>query len=875
MTTQTQFCTNLINEFFKPSGPILLKSQLSIDNNRPLLNAFLTQNFNINSVGKVEIKLQGLNIKLGKNLFRQDCFEFNCFEEEGITTYIQNVSNICLVNNNTFLTKQQRESQNVSCHLNINNQPTFFIRGTPDANNAIYLADIGIINTTSGVFSIIDKNIPFYFKDELDSLSALSIKNIPKGIKCARLKKVTKTSVEDIGTIFGELDNQFYLPHTTLKKDRKFTAQEQSINLENLSINLILLSSFKEFEFKPNQVIYRDFNFSAPEIENTLVQSSNNLINLILTESFIQKGSIPLNISSFLNNQNQYNSNADTSYLNKVKDCFENNCFDKNCFETITNNNLIDRSIDNRAIAWAIQYLSAYTVSYNTDLSKNIIQLVTYLLNQKDKNTKLFYKGWDQKLNTQNCTELTDEEINSFNTEDNIDFCQEELDDIDDSIFYYSNSLTINKEILTSTNISIFIALLKTFEITQDYNYLIEADNLYNAINKYLLNNNNLLKHSLAINDTSLESVTYQLLFNLALEKYDLTQNIIDFLNIRLSALPIQTNEQVFVGSSIVTVASNIVETNPLDILTSDDDLNLFTPTSIDKIETVEDIFKYNYLITSNLLLLNNKLNIPFINTIKNKLNVIQQKVEDSRENSSLIFAASCLIENNSLLTIDNSKINSLFVFNNYQLQKSLQLNKLLINTPKEYNWFNTNKLNRNSTIGNIYYAIAQTLAKNAVEYETLKQNISLDNSYGVILNKKAEEYGLKRFTRESDSLLRNRIKSEIYKRGINKSIIETRLLDYNSPVNITDNYKSVLSFEEFNSIYNNNWGEGYLQGTTNSSTNISTFNFNQPVEQDIYDEINKLKPLGTKVHIRENLTFFISNNSTLINIQQDDNIII
>jgi hypothetical protein len=169
-----------------------------------------------------------------------------------------------------------------------------------------------------------------------------------------------------------------------------------------------------------------------------------------------------------------------------------------------------------------------------------------------------------------------------------------------------------------------------------------------------------------------------------------------------------------------------------------------------------------------------------------------------------------------------------------------------------------------------MYKAIAQALAKNAVEYETINQNISLDSVYGINLNRKAKEYGIKRLTKESDSSLRNRIKIEIYNRGINKPAIVDRLLNLNTNVNIADNYQTILSTEDNNnSLYTNNWGEGYLQGGSNYNSNITTFNFNEPVEEDVYNEVYKLKPAGTKIQIRENLTFFIQNNSTGIKVSE------
>lgn len=869
MISNSQFFTNLITEFFKPSGPLSEKSQLTVEVNRPLLNSVISKGFNIDTTDFLEVELEGLEIKSGRNIFRQNCFEFNCFQEEGILTYVNNISDICLVSANRFLTKSQREKEGLSCYIDSNNSPTFFVRGTPDKENNVYVADIGVVNSTSGVFSIIDKNVPFFFNDKKNTLSALSIKKIPKGIKSACIKKVNKTSVKEIGIVYGELNNQFYFPHTQLKTNKKFTTKEQEINLENLAINLILLSSFEQFESKPNQIIYRNANFSSPEIKNTIKKSSETLINLILTENAPQKGSIPKHINSFSQSQQEYNSIADTEYINKVKLCFDKNCFDKGCFETIFNNSLLNRSIDNRSIAWTIQYLASYTVNYSEDITPAIQTLMQYLLNQKDKTTKLFYKGWDQKIEEDNCEELKSENGTNLIQEDNEEICKEDIVEQDTSIQYYANALIQNKEIITSTNVAIFMALLKTFEVTQNFNYIIEADTLYSSITKYLINNEGLYKHSLLTTESSLESVTYNFLLSLILESYSSINLIIDFLKIRLTTLPPQNNEDVFVRTSVVLVGSQEVELPPANILDSDSDFNLFTPTTFDTIQNIEDIFKYNYLLSSSFLHLNTKLHINFINEIEEKLNIIKLKVEESRENSALIFSIASLINNNSFINNEAIKFNSLFEFNNYQFQKALSLNALLINTPKDYGWFAINKVNKMSTLGNIYSALAQSLAKNITEYESIKRNISINNMYGITLNKKAKEYNLIRFAKESDVSFRQRIKNEIYTRGVNKVSIENRTDLFNSPASVKNNYTAVLAIEDnSNNTYTDAWGLGYLQGSSIFNTNISTLNFNQPVEQDVYEEVYKFKPIGTKLHIRENLTFIINKSKTLITIK-------
>lgn len=872
-----QFCINSLLEFFKPGGPTLQKSQLSNEQNRPFLNAQITKGFRQSDETTVEIELTNIKLTPSKNLFRQECFTFNCFEEEGIFTYAPNISTVCLVKStnsepNKFMSLEQRQQQNKTCFINESGNTSYFVKGSKDINNNVYVADIGIVNLVSGSVFFIERNIPFYKTDSNNSMYALSTSKISKGVKVAVIKKVSQLSVEIISTVYGQLDNEFYLPHTQLKSNRKYNSKEQSINLENLSINLLLLSNFKQFETIDNQIIYRNINYSSPLLETTVEKSGTTLINLINSDSVPQEGTIPFNISTFSTDQSDYNSNADSFYQQRLLTCFESNCFDKNCFEEIVNNNLLNRSINNKSLAWLVQFLVTYSINYNQDNTIPLQTIISYLLKQKDKETQLFFKGWDEIQTEEDCEEIITEDILNIITENEDTICTELTDEIDVSDLTYNNSLVLNRSIETSTNVCILFALLKAFELTQDFNYIIEASLLYKAIKKYLINSGNLFKHSLTESQTSLDSATYQLLLTLILEEYEPTTELINFFQQRLVSVPTQTNQDVLVGLDTVLVGVSTVQLPPNFIIQSDDDFNLFTPTSFDNINSIDDIFKYNYLIYSSLIKLNDKVYIPFLDTINSKYSIIQNKVEIERNNLSMLFSIECLINHLSFLDFDNLKFNSIPIFTNYNFQEDLIFNNLLLSTPKDYGWFNPSIFTKTSHLGSIYSSVASTLAYTSAKFEANKKLLSIDNMYGVLLNKKGTDYKLTRFIKEDDNYFKIRIKAEIFNRGISKPAIENKLKLYDSTPTIQDNYKGILSFESIDSIYSNNWGQGYFQGQEIFNTNIATLNFAQPVEADVYKEVLRLKPAGIKVNIQENLTFNIAKNSTFITIIELNN---
>lgn len=858
--SRTQFCVNLLSEFFKPAGYLTPKSQLVTDTNRPLLNIRINQGFKINDTGNLELELIGINYIPGRNLFSQDCFEFNCFQEEGLRdSYINIGTDICLVQtskDNPYMTPEQRLELGTTCFIDDFNKARYFIRGTSDIFGYVYVADIGIINPISGFFTILDSNVPFYSSNKPGSLFAKSLRKLPVGIKAAIIKRVSVSSQETIGAVFGQLEQEFYFPHSTLKANRSFTYEGQKIKLEDLSINLLLMSSFNRFELKDNQIIYRNINYSSPEIENIITQSGRTFLNLINNFPSSQQGSVPKYITSYLNNESQYNNLADPDYSNLITDCFDVNCFEPGCFERIINNSLIERTIDNRSIAWLIQFLIAYSINYNQNIDNSILTIIRYLRRQKDPKTKLYYKGWDQK--EVGCIELTTEDLVELSIENQSNICLEE--NLSDITTFYNQSLDLNTEILTSTNVAIFMALLKAFEITQNFDYIIEADELYNSINKYLVNDSNLLQHSTLITNTSIESATYQLILNLITEEYQSLTELIAFFKARLFASPLPEPNFIQVGTEDVLVDSERVYITNKELINSDDDNFLFTPTEFDNITTFEDIFKYNYLAYSSFNYLNQKISIPFLATIQNKYNLIENNIINDRSGTSLIFSIGCLINNESFLNFNNIHFNSLLDFNNYRFQKELIFNNMLHNIPKDYNWFNPQALNKSTHIGALLYSYSKSLARTNAEYENIKRSISIEELYGKLLNFKAEDYSLTRFIKESDSLLRTRIKNEIFNRGITKENIVNKLNLFNTEVSIKDNFPAILSFEASNNnLFSNNWGLGYLQGGNTYNTNIVTFNFSQPVESDVYEEIQKMKPAGIKLDIIEVYSFNIA----------------
>lgn len=870
--SQAQFCVNLLSEYFNPGGPINTKSQLSSDVRRPLLSAKIVEGFRRNEVNNVEVELFGIVDQKGDNLFSAECFSFDCFEESGLESTIPNVSNICMVDTGTetkYMDLDTRTQEGLSCYINSFGKEQYFIRGTKDSQGAIYLADIGIVNPIFGNRVIIERNVPFFFKKKVGSIFARTVKAIPAGIRVVTIKRVTDFGIEILGSVYGQLEEEFYFPHNILQPARSFTFDDQKIELENLAINLLLFTNFKRFQAKSNQFIYRNINYSSPEIENIVTNSANTLVNLINTDDTVpQLGTIPKEITTYLNNESQYNSEADRFYLEEALSCFDNNCFDDFCFQSLINRSLINRSISNRALAWVVLFLVSFAINYSQDTTASVELLLNYIITQKDNNTRLFYQGWDQI--EEECVELVLEDSNELLLENEDFMCLE--GPIDEAANTYSTGLEQNTDIVTSTNVAIFMALLKGFELTQNFKYLSLACDLHTSIEKYLLNNSGLYNQSLVNKAPTIESVTYQLQLVQILQDFKNVTTIVNFFKARLVAPPIGLLEPVQVKLDDVLVGTDLVFIDKiLGQTDADNDNFLFTPTANDNIKGLDNIFKYNYLAFSSLINLNEVFLVDFLNTIRTKYSLIEDSIIETRINSALIFSIGCIINNESFLTFDNSKFNTLIDFYNLKFQKEAIFNNMLSSLPTDFGWFNEQALNKQSHVGAILYAQAGELAVVNTEYEYLLRMSSVDNLYGVLLNNRADDFGLVRFDKETDSSLRQRIKTELFKRASTIVAFREKLDQLNSEAIINDNYKASLATEDFeDSLYSTNWGQGYLPGPNLVNTNIFTVQLTQPLETDVKEELERIKPAGIKLQVVETFSFRIGSEigqGTAINI--------
>lgn len=873
--SKIDFCNSLLLEHFKPSGPINQLTQIRTENNRPYIQGNIVEGFRIDSLDRVKVELEGIVLAptsntVNKSSFSFDCFEVNCFESTLEETNI-NVSKICkqtiqvtnivrelngeiileesivplrtpndipevtykrppdnyILNIPTIEIKQRALEFNSLdplqvCDLDSEGFPIYYARGEKDIEGNMYFADFGYIAEESKDFITTEQNIPFSLAPLNNVLRAISSEPLPREIKAVRIKRLKNNSLETIGLIYGQLEDQFYFPHQTIQFNRDF--DNQDIYLEDLSINLLLYMGIKSAPQKENTILYKNKYYSTPEIEFVIKNSFNTLSSLVNSIADIpQNNSIPNVFKSYTKSDSEYNSFADQLYLKEPSNCFEDDCFSEECFKPTEVNNLINRSIKNKSIGWAILAFSSYIVNYNRqEFIQTIENLIQYLLNQKN-NKGLFYSGWEDTL----------------------------LKDT------YENSLELDSKIETSTNIIILLALLKAFEVTQDFNYILEACLLHTNINKYLATPNNTFKHSYNETQESIESSIYTLIYSNILRDYKKVEPTIKFLDSNLFVNDI-TDETTNVIKEIDNVVNNL-DNVIIDNLLEEDSLNqLFKKTELDTYETELEVLKINYLAFISITTLSNSFEIPFFNKLTSLSSLIESRLERKREEATSLFSAACLINNISLFDITSNNFKSIVDFNNYKFTKDLLFDKLIKTIPVNYSWASPEVLTPNSNIGALLYSVACAEALNVTRKEFIKRMSSISYMYGVLLNTKAEDFGISRIPKEPEEDLKERIKLEITLIANTKNDIEFKLNYYDTAISIKDNYQMIQAFSGPENTFTTNWGEGFLSGTEKASTVLYTINIYQPLEQDALDIIKNLAPAGIKYKFNEILRFSI-----------------
>lgn len=833
MISPTQFAVNNIKSLSDPGGEGTFLSQTVNDPLRKLVNLKIVEGFSLNYEGKITVEIEGINLQASDTVYESGCYESNsapdggpCFVESGIWTQ-------------ALETNRGRPSVS----------PTeWFVSGDLDPVNAVYIIDFGYIASATNEIIILERNVSVY-----SNLKVTSLLNYPNNTKVAILKRVTLFTVQEIDYAYGEFRTPFFLPRSFGASTLNFTAEDQRTDLEDISISLLILLSAETFVIQPNQLVYHPKYQIDNEIEVILTSTLARLIKLIDTSSFSNSivdsgndklisrtGSIPRFIATFTSNAEEYNTVADEAYRNPTLSCYEEGCFEVNsapdggpCYVTSQNKTLINRQVDNRAVAWFSLLLANYIEVYEPEpIFLEFYNLViAYLYRQQNNQSGFFYKGWT------------------------------------DNLVYANSELIVEED--SSTNVMICIALVKGFEITKNSKYLIEACQLFTNIEKQFLNENNLYINNFTDEEVTVESVIYQLLIYSVFEEYANLIPVKSWLESRLQLLGIGVQE------AITDTALDIVTDSSLDPLTTSGETieiatllesSLFNLTMFES-STADSsyISKLNYLGFSSIQKINTSINIFNIEGINSKLDLIFNNIVTNRDLTTLVFSSGFLVDNVSIFDLRATKLSTIKYVKNLDFHKAKILDVLKRVTPTGFSWFSESALTMRGNLGQLYSALALPLASMYTETIYTSDFSVLRNVFGVDLNRMGRELGVRRLLREPDDDYRIRIQRVFKRKSDTKLGIEESLTEYDTISEVLDNYPTML-ITESNSreIGTNKWGEGYFPGNEFSSPNIISINVEGPIEPQAYKRLTETVPAGVKYRVREVLLFQVSTNPTI-----------
>lgn len=415
--------------------------------------------FNGGSLLKGEVSNIDFN---SSSVFEAFCFEEACFENQGIWT--------------TALTSSQSKQ--------VSGTTYYWIDCNKDSRGFGWLVDIYNVCFDTGQMSLLESNVPIKLDFTFSSKQILNA-----GLKIVALKKLSPSSCEEIQYLYSDFNSQAFIKHK-YSNLAPLLASYQSLDLEELSISLFLLSTSKKKQINLNQKSY----YFAEEQDIYLDQLiEKNLDKLISLKDQIsnskRRGSIPSTLTTYLTSDFLYKDNF---YIDPKIYVFEKGCFEEDCFGIEDSPLLSSREVDNRSIAWALITLIQRSIS--TQISKydqEILELSSYLKNQIDEVTGVIYKGWD-----------------------------------------HSNVLSeskLNKEFLFSTSAVSLLALFYSYSYTKDYPLLLDILNLSKAIEKQFFN-----LESFRFKDSNLEeskesisSIIYGLLYALVTDRADLIERLL------------------------------------------------------------------------------------------------------------------------------------------------------------------------------------------------------------------------------------------------------------------------------------------------------------------------------------------------------------
>jgi len=725
-----------------------------------------------------------------------------------------------------------------------------FVKGAGNSEVA-YVLDIGYIPHYGSEISIIYENIPLR-SDGSYTHEGL----VPKGIKVVILKAISYLDEQIIAIRYGETPSGLTLLRTYGGSALNLNPIDQYVNLEELSISLIniILSGYKDSkECEDNSIGY----YLDPQLELIVMYNLDRLSQLLDIEGASPRaGSIPLHLYSYITYEDIYD---DQLQQERIQDCFMNNLFEApcnifnnsfilnnslicpdDCFEPVVDNEFAFRLVDNRAIAWLLlAYNTYYKVFNNVRYNDTIETLASYLINEYNPKLSLVRKGWNHST-------------------------------------VYRESLPIDIY-ETSTNVTVCLSLLRTYDLFRDYKYLDTGADIYEGINYSLFSHKErLFVDNLDDVDYSYESLLYGLWLSKELNKSEAIESILETFKTYSKYLHTDPNIEITdsKGNLITTYSRDDIVAKRFDYLQLlVEDTRSTVPFFINKIKDQLPLHSSlsHIFITQRLL---SDLSFNYDNTVKNisyyvpsillvnkYTNIIHQHINNNIDTRVFTSAISsfCLNEslfNNSLFNIDCwPDVETLLMSRRFVYQKVSDL------MPTKFGWFNEKAISPKGNLGKLLITTSKSLANWYVGFNRSLDANNLTTSKNREIDFYGSDYSLFRWDGETDYDYKERIKAYMLREAnVSEAIVDTiTLFGIDSIVtepNITstDSYFTYNYYKDLRFIPDPQ--DSWISDNYYATSPVIDIHTNYPVTPSIDEYVMEVKSLGVNHFYRSRLQF-------------------
>lgn len=430
------------------------------------LTAYLFENAKRQQATQVEGRIYPLLFKDSTQVVDPICTEWDCFAEDNVFWTRLNPSPIS---------------------KKVDGFTYYLIRGYQDLEDYFWVANFGVICSDTGETTWVYSGVPILKHGYFTSPGLL-----PQGIKVVQIVRLKADEIQPVQTLYGSFD-QPAIPLTTFKANRAYTPADQSLNLEDLSLQMISQLTRSEWPSEPPDRVHNGF------IEPLWVKGCQNAVRRIATlvdTNFLspRQGSIPLTLTSYLTPEQIYNDEV----YNQFKAVVDEGCIEDACVGQPINLST-SREVSNRALGWFLVALSLYHQTLEP-VSELMTSIADYLVDQTvSGQVRLGWSSTPIYLNSQSKDEFT-----------------------------------------TSTAVITAIAFLKTYEITNQNRYLEKALSIYHWLfRRQYHQRSSHFAHSLAKPNPSVESTLYGLIGSIFFNRMDIAQTQVDlletFLNLDLA----------------------------------------------------------------------------------------------------------------------------------------------------------------------------------------------------------------------------------------------------------------------------------------------------------------------------------------------------